>query len=120
MKQSKVIGIILVVLNIALAVVCIILSAGQDKTKPVFDFQAAEVVYRTGMDEEKLKEGITARDNVDGDITDRIVVEKIVTDPAENTSVVFFAVSTEPAMSPSAPRYSLLHWREKTKSWQTS
>lgn len=93
MKQSKVIGIILVVLNIALAVVCIILSAGQDKTKPVFDFQAAEVVYRTGMDEEKLKEGITARDNVDGDITDRIVVEKIVTDPAENTAVVFFAVS---------------------------
>lgn len=93
MKQSKVIGIILVVLNIALAVVCIILSAGQDKTKPVFDFQAAEVVYRTGMDEEKLKEGITARDNADGDITDRIVVEKIVTDPAENTAVVFFAVS---------------------------
>ena len=39
MKQSKVIGIILVVLNIALAVVCIILSVGQDKTKPVFDFQ---------------------------------------------------------------------------------
>lgn len=93
MKQSKVIGIILVVLNIALVVVCIILSARQDKTKPVFDFQAAEVVYRTGMDEEKLKEGITARDNADGDITDRIVVEKIVTDPAENTAVVFFAVS---------------------------
>ena len=93
MKQSKVIGIILVVLNIALVVVCIILSARQDKTKPVFDFQAAEVVYRTGMDEEKLKEGITARDNVDGDITDRIVVEKIVTDQAENTAVVFFAVS---------------------------
>lgn len=93
MKQSKVIGIILIVLNIALVIVCIILSARQDKTKPVFDFQAAEVVYRTGMDEEKLKEGITAKDNADGDITDRIVVEKIVTDPTENTAVVFFAVS---------------------------
>lgn len=93
MKQGKATGIILAVLNVILIVVCAVLYFRTDRTAPKIEFQAAETVYRESMGEAGFLEGITAYDSNDGDITDRIVVEKTIGNRADNTIVIFYAVS---------------------------
>lgn len=93
MKQSKVLGIILAIANVILIVICAVLFFRTDRTEPKIGFQAEEIVYREGMDDTKLLEGITAYDSNDGDVTDRIVIEKLIEDREDNTVVVFYAVS---------------------------
>ena len=91
MKQGKTIGIILVALDAVLIVVCMILYFGADRQKPQLNFQTSEFIYREGMDTEILLQGITAYDSTDGDITDRIVIEKTIENRDDNTIVVFYA-----------------------------
>lgn len=93
MKQGKAAGIILAIINMILITVCIVCYLRTDRTKPEMEFQALTVVYREGMDNAKLLEGVTATDDKDGDVTDRVVIEKIVEDRQENQAVVFYAVS---------------------------
>ena len=45
------------------------------------------------MEESRLLEGIMAYDNVDGDLTDKIVVEKRIENQEQNSVVIFYAVS---------------------------
>ncbi len=93
MKQGRTAGIILAVINMILITVCIVCWLRTDRTEPEMEFQALTVVYREGMDNAKLLEGVTASDDKDGDVTDRVVIEKIVEDRQENQAVVFYAVS---------------------------
>lgn len=93
MKQGKVTGIILAILNVILLVVCLVFYFGLDRTEPKLNFQATEIIYREGMEETVLLEGIKAYDSTDGDITDRIVIEKTIKNREDNTIVVFYAVS---------------------------
>lgn len=93
MKQGKAAGIGLVVMSVVLGVVCLIFYLREDRTAPGFAFQAVDVIYREGMDMAELLAGVTAYDDTDGDVTYRIVVEKIIVDPEENSAVVFYAVS---------------------------
>lgn len=86
-------GIILAMMNMILITVCIVCWLKTDRTKPRMEFQALAVVYREGMDNTKLLEGVTAVDNEDGDVTDRVVIEKIVEDRQKNEAVVFYAAS---------------------------
>lgn len=48
-----------------------------DRIAPVITFGEEEIVYREGMSEEGLLEGVTAMDDRDGDVTDSLVVEKV-------------------------------------------
>lgn len=93
MKQSKIIGIILTVINIILVIVCIVFYIKADRSAPKFEVQAADIVYREDMDNAELLKGITAYDSVDGDVTDRIVIEKIIENKGSDSMVVFYAVS---------------------------
>ncbi len=93
MKQNRIIGIVFTVINCILIAVCVVFYFRTDRTAPRFDVQAADVVYTAGMEESKILTGITANDNVDGDVTDRIVIEKIIEDNDEQNVVIFFAVS---------------------------
>lgn len=93
MKQDKVLTVILTIANLILIVFCLVLFLQLDRTEPGFAFQTADIVYRSGMDHEKLKEGVTAQDAADGDVTDRIIIEKMIEDKNENTVVVYYAVS---------------------------
>ena len=93
MKHSSVIAGIFTVFNLMLAVVCIMLYLQQDREKPIFSFQANEVVYTQQTGQEELLQGITAYDDVDGDVTNRIVIEKIVENREDSSAVVFYAVS---------------------------
>lgn len=93
MKQGKIITGILTIANIILVVLCLVFFLQADRKEPEFEFHETETVYREGMDVAKLLEGITAYDNADGDISNRIVLEKIIENEKEDNVVVYYAVS---------------------------
>lgn len=93
MKQGRVAGMVIAGINVILIIVCAVLYFRTDRIAPHFEFQALSVRYREGMDQSELLAGITARDNVDGDITDRVVIEKMIEDTQDGSVVVFYAVS---------------------------
>ncbi|WP_024866482.1 immunoglobulin-like domain-containing protein [Butyrivibrio sp. FCS014] len=64
-----------------------------DRIAPEFRFSALELVYDSQTTDRQLKEGINAYDAKDGDLTGRIVVEKVVLNRDAGTAVVYYAVS---------------------------
>lgn len=93
MKQDKVINIILAAVNAILVVVCVTLYLRTDRTEPRFVVEPAVIVYTPGMEETALYEGLSAHDDRDGEITDKIVIEKIVESQAEGMAIIYYAVS---------------------------
>lgn len=93
MKQSRILVITIIVADLILAAVCMIAYFGEDRVRPEFRFQTDEYIYTGGDGEEKLLESITAYDDRDGDISDRIVIEKITENREASTIVVYYAVS---------------------------
>jgi len=89
---NKIIVSLLVVLNITLIIICGYFYLQKDRQEPTISFSANEIVYTPGMDQELLMDGISALDNVDGNISNRIVIEKILENEANNTAVVYYAV----------------------------
>lgn len=99
MKQSKVLGIVLAIVNVMLIIVCVFMYMRMDRTEPKLEFHTVDIIYRQDMDIAELLTGVTAYDSVDGDITDRIVIEKITENPEEGSAVVFYAVAIKQEMS---------------------
>lgn len=93
MKDSGKLAVIFTVLNIILITVCVVLLLNKDKKPPVISFSGNDLIYYSGIDNEKLLQGVSAADAKDGDVTDRIVVEKIVQNKNENRAVVYYAVT---------------------------
>lgn len=93
MKQEKIIGITFAALGAVLVVLCGILYLKADRTAPVIAFESVDTVYREGMDEAEILAGARAYDSVEGDVTGRIVIEKIIEVPENGQAVVFYAVS---------------------------
>lgn len=93
MKKEKIAGIALAAVNIVLIVVGIVLYLGADRKEPSFEFQAMDIIYEEGMETSRLLEGISAYDNEDGEITDKIVIEKLIENRELNSVVVIYGVS---------------------------
>jgi hypothetical protein len=93
MKQGKTAAMILAAFNVLLILFCIVLYFRTDRTAPGIEFHAAETIYREGTENNGLLEGVTAYDSRDGDVTERIVIEKTIENREDNTVVVFYAAS---------------------------
>lgn len=93
MKDSGKWAVVFTVLNIILIVACVVLLLGRDRKAPAISFSQNDLIYYSGIDNEKLLQGVTAMDAKDGDVSDRIVVEKIVQNKNENRAVVYYAVT---------------------------
>jgi cobalamin biosynthesis protein CobT len=93
MKKGRIPVIILTVANLILAGFFVFMYLGMDRTAPEFRFQTSDYIYIRSDGESELLQNISAVDAVDGDVTDRIVVEKVVENKAESSIVVFYAVS---------------------------
>ncbi len=93
MRWNRIMGILLAAANGILLFLCAILYFGKDREGPELTFEAVETVYREEMESQELLKGVSAYDTKDGDISGRIVVEKISENRGENTAVVFYAVS---------------------------
>ena len=104
MEHGKLAGIVLAILNAVLIVICAVFYFRTDRHKPEFSFTSTEVVYREGIEESALLEGVNAYDSVDGDITDRIVIEKTVENRDDDTIVVFYAVTDKAGNAAKASR----------------
>lgn len=89
-NRFAVIGLIL--LNIILIGICGFFYIQMDRVEPKLAFSANDTVYTQDMDTDLLLQGVSASDNIDGDISDRIVIEKILENQKTDTAVVYYAV----------------------------
>ncbi len=93
MKISRRWTILFTILNIILIILCAVLLIRKDRTAPVISFSENDLIYYSGVDNSDLLVGVTAVDAVDGDVTDRVVVEKVVQDEEKGRAVVYYAVT---------------------------
>lgn len=92
--MEKKIVIILCALDLILLTLSIFLYMGADRTPPIISYSEESPVYRDGMDEEELLEGVTASDERDEDVTDSLLIEKI-SGTGEGTVIVTYVARDE-------------------------
>ena len=93
--RERTIGMILGMLNLILIAVCLVLYLGKDCSAPEIVLQTVEYVYEEDLPERILLSGVSARDNKDGDISDRVVIEKIVTSISQKTATITYGVADQ-------------------------
>ena len=72
----------------------IVIAYGRsDRVGPEFRFSALNLIYDSETKDSDLITGIGAYDTRDGDMTSRIVVEKVVLNRDAETAVVYYAVA---------------------------
>lgn len=91
--KSNILGIVFTILSGVLIVMIILAYERSDREKPEFRFSALNLTYDSDTTDNDLIDGINAYDAVDGDLTSRIVVEKVVLNKDAKTAVVYYAVA---------------------------
>lgn len=86
--KGLVIGICLA--DAVLLALCIFMYLRLDRSAPVISFGENRIVYTEGMDTSLLLDGITAIDDMDGDVSDTLLIEKI-SDTAKGDVLVTYA-----------------------------
>lgn len=91
MKQKHV--VVLMSLCIAgLLGLSVYLTISMDRIPPTITIPDAEITYTEGADTDSLLKDVTAWDDVDSNITDKLRVDTIIPDKDERTAVVVYAV----------------------------
>lgn len=93
--RERTIGIVLGMINLLFIAVCLVLYLGKDRSAPEIVLQTVEYVYEEDLPERILLSGVSARDNKDGDISDRVVIEKIVTSISQKTATITYGVADQ-------------------------
>lgn len=91
--KGNILGIFFTILSGVLVAFIIIAYGRSDRQAPEFRFSALNLVYDSETKESDLIAGINAYDSKDGDLTSRIVVEKVVLNRDAETAVVYYAVA---------------------------
>ncbi len=91
--KGNILGILFTILSGALIALIVVAYGRSDRVGPEFRFSALNLIYDSKTEEKDLITGINAYDNRDGDMTSRIVVEKVVLNRDEETAVVYYAVA---------------------------
>ncbi|WP_029233659.1 hypothetical protein [Butyrivibrio sp. VCB2006] len=91
--KGNILGIFFTILSGVLIAFIIIAYGRSDRQAPEFRFSALNLIYDSTTEESDLIAGINAYDSRDGDITNRIVVEKVVLNRDAETAVVYYAVA---------------------------
>ena len=84
--------VLLIALCILLGGVCAMLLMSEDDTAPKFQFATEDLVYTLGDDWDVLLEGVTAYDEVDGDVTEQILIESVIPDKNDEAVSVVYVV----------------------------
>ena len=91
MKQRHV--VVLMSLSIAgLLGLSVYMTISMDRIPPVITIPDKEITYKEGADTDSLLKDVTAWDDVDENITDKLRVDTIIPDQDELTAVVVYAV----------------------------
>lgn len=91
MRNEKFWIIFLILINIALIGVCGYFYVTKDKTPPKISFSQNDIIYEEGIPQSELLKGVGAVDKIDGDISDRVVIEKILENEERGAVVVYYA-----------------------------
>ena len=86
MKQ-RVVALVLLASCAVLGVTAFFVSGAKDKKAPKITVSKAEVSY------DSLLEGVTAKDNRDGDLTDKVFVDRIIPMAGNEEAIVYYAVT---------------------------
>ena len=92
MQKNTWVIFLLITIDVLLICICGFFYIKKDRVEPRMAFTADNTVYTPDMDTSLLTAGMTATDNKDGDMTDRIVIEKILENKERNVAVVYYAV----------------------------
>lgn len=91
MKQRHV--VVLMSLSVAAMLeLSVYTTISMDRIPPVITIPDKEITYQEGDDTASLLKGVTAWDDVDNDITDKLRVDTIIPDKEGLTAVVVYAV----------------------------
>ena len=91
--KERTYGIILGILNIVLLIVCGVFFVGKDRNAPEILLPKGSIVYAEEAGTEVLFEGVVAMDEEDGDLTDSVVIEKIVANEEKETASITYGVA---------------------------
>ncbi|WP_155831453.1 hypothetical protein [Butyrivibrio sp. LC3010] len=91
--KSNILAFFFTMGSIVMAVFIVWFYNMSDKNPPEMRFSSLDMVYDGTTKEADLLNGVMAYDAVDGDITDRIVVEKTILNKEQSSAVVYYAVS---------------------------
>ncbi len=91
--KSNILAFFFTIGSIAMAVLIIWFYNMSDRVAPEMRFVAMDLTYTADTEEKDLMSGVMAYDDRDGDITDRIVIEKTILNEESSTAVVYYAVS---------------------------
>ncbi len=91
--KGNLLGIFFTILSAVLIALIVIAYGRSDRIAPEFRFTALDITYNSETKDDDLKAGINAYDAKDGDLTGRIVVEKVVLNKDAGTAVVYYAVA---------------------------
>ena len=91
--KGNILGIFFTIFSGALIALIVIAYGRSDRVGPEFRFSALNLIYDSETKESDLINGINAYDSRDGDMTSRIVVEKVVLNRDAETAVVYYAVA---------------------------
>ena len=91
--RGNILGVFFTILSGVLIALIVIAYGRSDRIAPEFRFSALDMVYDSETKDDELKVGVNAYDTRDGDLTSRIVVEKVVLNREAETAVVYYAVA---------------------------
>ncbi len=91
--KGNILGIFFTILSGVLIFLIVFAYTRSDRLEPEFRFSATDTIYDSKTTDVDLKLGVAAYDSKDGDLTSRIVVEKVVLNREKETAVVYYAVA---------------------------
>ncbi len=91
--KGNILGILFTILSGVMIALIVIAYGRSDRMSPEFRFSAVDLIYDSRTTEDDLIVGINAYDAKDGDLSSRIVVEKVVLNKDAGTAVVYYAVA---------------------------
>ncbi len=89
--SKRAITVILAVLCIAGIGSSVFVYLGRDRKGPVIQVPAEQISYREGAETKELLKGVTAIDDRDGDVSDSLLVEKVLPSDDGSTAQVIYA-----------------------------
>lgn len=89
--SKRAITVILAVLCIAGIGSSVFVYLGRDRKGPVIQVPAEQISYREGAETKELLKGVTAMDDRDGDVSDSLLVEKVLPSDDGSTAQVIYA-----------------------------
>lgn len=92
MNRLKALAIFLIIIDAALLAICGFYYINRDSSAPKIEFAPSDIEYNSEIDKNLLLESVIAVDAEDGDISERIVIEKIIEDEENSVAVVYYAV----------------------------